>query len=103
MTMNPGHGDKQTAREVRLVVIDPRRIVTGACLAGVSLRQLARAAGWSSHTYLLRILDGRVTVVSPAAGVAIAGALGMGVDDLFVPEPTTNTGQPVNMDGGVAA
>jgi len=56
-------------------------------LEDVSTRALARAAGWRSHTYLLRVLSGEVTSVTPERAERIAEALGVTVPDLFTEAP----------------
>lgn len=62
-------------------------------IQNVSRRELARAAGWSSHSYMNRLLNGEASTLEPAPAVHIATYLGVPVDDLFVPRVTTNTGR----------
>lgn len=76
-----------------MAIRDPAHLATLMALAGLSTRQLAAEAGWKSHTYLLRVLDGEVRTVRPVAAIGIAGALGATVEELFVPEMTSNSGQ----------
>lgn len=52
--------------------------------ADLSARQLARELGWSSHTYLNRILAGEVSQVSPRTAQRLAARLGVAVDLLFI-------------------
>lgn len=61
-------------------------------LAGVTARQLAVTAGWSSHSYATRLLRGEVSTVGAEAAVRIAERLGVGVDDLFASDTTTIPG-----------
>jgi transcriptional regulator with XRE-family HTH domain len=49
----------------------------------VSARQLARQAGWSSHSFMNRLLRGDVDTLSVEPAVRIARYLGVGTDDLF--------------------
>lgn len=55
----------------------------------VSARQLAKAAGWKSHSYMNRLLKGEAVNVEPEPAVRIAKFLGVGVDDLFVARLST--------------
>jgi hypothetical protein len=75
----PGAGRKRLAR---LMVIND-----------ISQRQLSRAAGWKSHTYLGRMLKGTVSTCEPEHAVKIARFLGVAVDDLFVAKVSSATGQ----------
>ena len=64
-------------------------------IQGVSARQLAKAAGWKSHSYMNRLLkdpkDGGVDTLDLEPAVRIARHLGVGVDDLFMPRLSTDT------------
>ncbi|QXG07429.1 lambda repressor like DNA binding protein [Mycobacterium phage RitSun] len=57
-------------------------------------RSLSKAAGWSSHSYLGRLLRGEVKTLDLEAAIRIAHRLRVPVDDLFVihvdsnPEPS---------------
>lgn len=57
----------------------------------VSRRQLARAAGWASHSYMNRLLNGQVSTLEPEPAVRIAHFLGVPVNDLFLPRSTSET------------
>lgn len=74
-------------------VRDPIQISRLMALEGVSGRQLAKAAGWESHTYLLRILNGKIKSVQPEPAKKIAERLGVDVDRLFLTEVTGDGGQ----------
>jgi transcriptional regulator with XRE-family HTH domain len=76
-------------------VRDPIQISRLMALEGVSGRQLAKAAGWESHTYLLRILNGKIKSVQPEPAKKIAERLGVDVDRLFLTEVTGDGGQKV--------
>lgn len=54
-------------------------------VTGQSSRQVARAAGWKSHSYLLRILRGTARTVSPVSGLRIAHHFGVPIEHLFTP------------------
>lgn len=59
-------------------------------IQGVSARQLARAAGWKSHSYMNRLLSGEVSTLEVEPAARIARHLGVGVDDLFMPRLSTD-------------
>jgi len=62
----------------------------------VSARELAKnGAGWRSHSYMNRLLNGEVNTLDPAAATGIALYLGVGVDDLFMARATNSVGQSV--------
>lgn len=52
----------------------------------VSARGLAEAVGYKSHAYITRLLRGEISTMTPERATRIALFLGVGVDDLFVPE-----------------
>lgn len=65
-------------------------------IQNVSARQLAKAAGWKSHSYMNRLLkdpkNGGVDTLEVEPAVRIAKYLGVGVDDLFVARLSSETG-----------
>lgn len=75
-------------------LIDRKRLARLIAIKGVSKRQVARAAGWKSHTYLLRLLSGEVTTCEVEHAVKIARFLEVGTDDLFMAKVSGSTGQP---------
>lgn len=66
-------------------------------IQGVSARELARAAGWKSHSYMNRLLkdpkSGGVDTLEVEPAVRIAKYLGVGTDDLFVARVSSESGQ----------
>lgn len=77
--------------ELFMRVLDPKKIVKLMVIQEVTQRQLAEVA-WgegASHTYLGRILRGKVKSIKPEPALRIAEHLGVGVDDLFVPRLST--------------
>jgi transcriptional regulator with XRE-family HTH domain len=62
-------------------------------IQGVSGRQLADDAGWSSHTYLQRLLRGEVNTLKPGPAAAIAASLNVPLDVLFVTRMDRKTGR----------
>lgn len=81
-------------------VKDPKKIEKLMAIQEVSRRAVARAAGWSSHTYLLRMLDGdpKAKTVTPESAVRIAYFFGVGTDDLFVPRTSSETRQVAKLE-----
>lgn len=65
-------------------LIDRKRLAKLMVIQGVSQRELARCAGWRSHSYLGRLLKGEVKTLETDPALRIAHALGVGVDDLFI-------------------
>lgn len=63
-----------------------KRLAKLLLIQEVSHRELARAAGWSSHGHVSHLLSGRRNGVEPASALAIARYLGVDVSDLFVTE-----------------
>lgn len=51
---------------------------------GISARQLARDAGWKSHTYLQRLIRGEVKTLQPEPAARIAYRLEVPFNLLFV-------------------
>ncbi len=78
-----------------MVLKDPKQLAKLMVIQGCSARQLAKAAGWKSHTYMQRLLKGQAKTLEVEPAVRIAKYLGVGVDDLFLVKTSTNTGQTV--------
>lgn len=74
-------------------VIDPKKIRKLMLIQEVTQRDLAAAAGWGSHSYVARILNGEIQTVTPDRAARIARFFGVGIDDLFVPRLSTDTGR----------
>ncbi len=75
-------------------VIDHKRLAKLMLIQGVTARSLAESAGWKSHSYVLRLTKGEgpnTLKVEPAC--RIADRLGVGVDDLFLVQTSTETEQ----------
>lgn len=79
--------------ELYMKVLDPKKIKRLMVIQGVTQRQLAEAAGWGSHSYLGRILRGKVKSIQRDPALRIAYHLGVGLDDLFVTRLSTDTEQ----------
>ena len=50
---------------------------------GVSQRELARAAGWKSHSYMRRLINGDANTLNTDPALRIAHYLHLDVDDVF--------------------
>lgn len=74
-------------------VIDPKKILKLMAIQEISARALAEAVGYSSHSYVTRILRGEITTVTPERAARIARFFGVGIDDLFVARLSTDTRQ----------
>ena len=75
-------------------LIDRDKLVRRMTKMGVSQRELARAAGWKSHTYMRRLINGEARTLNTDPALRIAHYLHLDVDDLFVTRVTTNRTQP---------
>ncbi|GLB62709.1 hypothetical protein NCCP2495_05870 [Dietzia sp. NCCP-2495] len=87
---------KERLGEVYMELLDRKRLARLMVIQGVSQRELAKAAGWSSHSYLGRLLAGEVKTLKTDPALRIAHKLQVGVDDLFltkVDSPAVHTGQ----------
>ena len=82
-----------TSFEVYMLLTDRKRLARLIEIQEVSKRSVASAAGWKSHTYLLRLLSGQARTVEPEHAVRIATFLGVDVGDLFTPKVTSAGGQ----------
>lgn len=83
-------------------VIDPRKIRKLMLIQDVTQRGLAEAAGWKSHSYVSRLLDGEISTVTPDRAARIARHLGVGIDDLFVSRLSTDARQSDKRRGRAA-
>lgn len=84
-----------------MLVQDPKKLRKLAVLQGVSQRQIAMAVyGTTNHSYVARILNGKVKSVTPDAAVKWAKLFEADVTDLFLPQATKN---PRRCNHGCAA
>ena len=63
---------------------DRKRLLRLIEIQEVSRRDVARAAGWKSHSYFNRICNGEEDTMKPEPALRIAKFLGVAVDDLFL-------------------
>lgn len=78
-----------------MVLLDRKRLAKLMVIQGVSARQLAKAAGWKSHSYMNRLLSGQVKTLATDPALRIAHYLGVGVDDLFLVRVSDDAGQNI--------
>lgn len=67
-----------------MLLKDRKQLAKLMVIQGVSARQLAKVAGWKSHTYMQRLLKGDAKTLGTDPALRIAHYLGVGVDDLFL-------------------
>lgn len=79
--------------EVYMLLTDRKRLARLIAIKDVSKRRVAQAAGWKSHTYLLRLLSGEATTCEPEHAVKIAAFLEVDLYDLFMPKVDTPSGR----------
>lgn len=72
---------------------DAKKLARLMVVQEVTQRQVAAAAGWSSHSYLGRLLRGEVHTLTPEAALRIANFLQVPIDDLFATRVSSNTGR----------
>lgn len=72
---------------------DHKKLATILVIQDVTQRELAAAAGYSSHSYIGRLLRGEVKTLDTEAAVRISTFLGLPLEDLFVPRVSSKTGR----------
>lgn len=82
--------------EVYMQLTNRKRLERLIAIKGVSKRQVARAAGWKSHTYLQRLCNGQATTCEPEHAVKIAAFLEVDLYDLFMPKVDTSSDRDGN-------
>lgn len=88
--MNPSK--RAPLPEIYMKLIDHKKLCKLMVIQGVSQRSLATVAGYRSHAYMGRLMRGEVNTLDPEPALRIARHLGVGVDDLFMPRLSTDTG-----------
>ncbi|MDF9717385.1 helix-turn-helix transcriptional regulator [Nocardioides sp. ChNu-99] len=78
-----------------MLLKDRKQLAKLMVIQGVSARQLAKVAGWRSHSYMNRLLAGQVRSLSTDPALRIANHLGVGVDDLFLVRVSNDAGRNV--------
>lgn len=70
--------------ELYMILRDRKKLQSVMIVQEISQRELARAAGYKSHSYLGRLLRGEVKTLDGDAALRIAHRLGLPVNDLFL-------------------
>ena len=79
---------------------DRKRLARLMIVQEMSQRRLARLAGWSTHSYLSRLINGTAKNVEPEPALRIANALQVGVEDLFLTKVARNIDQSADKSDG---
>lgn len=74
-------------------VRDHRKLARLALIQDISHRDIAKAVGWTAHSYVGRLLRGEVRTVSPEAAARIARLFEVAVDDLFLIKSSKHPGR----------
>lgn len=82
-----------------MILKDRRKLAKLMVIEGLTHRELAKVAGYQAHSYVSRLIRGEVNSLGTDAALRIAHRLGVAVDDLFLSEPSSNSGATVHMDG----
>ncbi|MFK5691329.1 hypothetical protein ACI3EY_16850 [Ornithinimicrobium sp. LYQ92] len=72
-------------------LIDHKRLAKLMLIQGISARTLASEAGWKSHTYMAKLAKGTESTLKVEPACLIADTLGVGVDDLFLVQTSSET------------
>lgn len=86
-----------------MVLTDRKKLAKLMVIQDVSQRELAKAAGWKSHSYLGRLLRGEVNTLDVEPAVRMAMYLGVGTDDLFMSRASTDVAQSAPRRRALAA
>lgn len=65
---------------------DRKRLAKIMAIQGVSARKLSESVGYKSHAYITRLLRGEISNLPAERAARVALYLGVGIDDLFLPE-----------------
>lgn len=76
-------------------LIDRNKLARRMKQMGVSQRELSRAAGWKSHSYMRRLLTGEASTLNTDPALRIAHYLHLDVDDVFVTRVDSPGARPV--------
>lgn len=79
--------------DVWMLIRDHKKLARLLVIQEISHRQLADVLGWKSHSYVGRIVRGKVRSLDADTALRIAKLLKTPVDDLFVIKVSSETGQ----------
>jgi transcriptional regulator with XRE-family HTH domain len=71
-------------------VKDHKLLARLVAIQDISTRELARDAGWRSHSYLQRLIRGEVHTLRPDPAILIAQRLQVPVESLFLARTSTD-------------
>ena len=83
-------------------LIDRKKLARLMVVQGVGQRELARAAGWKSHSSRGRLLKGQVKTLEADPALRIAHYLQVGVEDLFLTRVDEQSGRAAEATGRAA-
>ncbi|WLP90221.1 helix-turn-helix transcriptional regulator [Gordonia sp. NB41Y] len=84
--------------ELYMILRDRKKLASILIVQDISQRELARAAGWKSHSYMGRLLRGEAKTVDAEAAVRISHRLGLPLEHLFLTVVSEKTGSPVQSE-----
>lgn len=76
-----------------MLIRDHKKLARLLVIQEISHRQLADALGWKSHSYVGRIVRGKVRSIDGDAALRIAAILKTPVDDLFAIKVSSQAGR----------
>lgn len=76
-----------------MIVKDHKKLAQLMDFREVTHRDLAAAAGYKAHSYISRLTRGEVASLTTDAALRIAHHLGVAVEDLFLPDSSSNSGR----------
>lgn len=79
-----------TVGAIWMELINREKLVRRMEAMDVSQRELARAAGWKSHSYMRRLINGEASTLNTDPALRIAHYLHLDVDDIFVTRVSTD-------------
>lgn len=82
-----------TVTELYMQVKDADLLKRLMATKGLTAREVSRAMGWRSHSYMNRVLAGDVRTVKPDAAVKLAYLLQIPVDLIFMPRVSGDSRQ----------
>ena len=88
--------------DIWMLVRDHKKLARLLLIQEISHRDLARALGWKSHSYVGRLCRGKVRSVDERAALRIAHLLKVSVDDLFEVKVSSKSGHLDHQDGVAA-
>lgn len=85
--------------ELYMILKDRKKLASILIVQDISQRELARAAGWKSHSYMQRLLKGEARTVDAEAAVRISHRLGLPLEHLFLTVVSEKSGHEVQENG----